>query len=100
MVKTRNSGLDLCLFTDLARSRTDLILENALLRHQIIVLNRQIKRPQLTKQDRLLFVLLARFTQFWKQSIHIVQPDTLYLKRMGYVSGSWAACTGNVWIIL
>ena len=28
------------LFTDLARSRTDLILENALLRHQVIVLNR------------------------------------------------------------
>lgn len=65
------------LFTDLARSRSDLILENGLLRQQLIVLDRQIKRPQLTKQDRLLFVLLARFTKFWKQSILIVQPDTL-----------------------
>ncbi len=65
------------LFTDLARSHTDLILENALLRQQLIVLDRQIKRPQLTKQDRLLFILLAHFTKFWKQSILIVQPETL-----------------------
>ena len=65
------------LFTDLARSRSDLILENGLLHQQLIVLDRQIKRPQLTKQDRLLFVLLARYTKFWKQSILIVQPDTL-----------------------
>ena len=33
------------LFTDLARSRTDRILENALLRQQLMVLDRQIKRP-------------------------------------------------------
>ena len=33
------------LFTDLTRSRTDLILENALLRQQLMVLDRQIKRP-------------------------------------------------------
>jgi transposase InsO family protein len=65
------------LLTDIARSRSDLILENALLRQQLIVLDRQIKRPQLTKRERLLFVLLARCTKFWKQSILIVQPETL-----------------------
>ena len=32
----------------LTRSRTDLIIENALLRQHLIVLNRPIKRPQLT----------------------------------------------------
>jgi hypothetical protein len=63
--------------SDLTRSRTDLIVENALLRQQLIVLNRQIKRPQLTNPDRFHLVLLAHFTKFWKQSLHIVQPETL-----------------------
>ena len=65
------------LLSDFTHSRADLIAENALLRQQIIVLDRQINYPQLTNQDRLIFVLLARFTKFWRQSIHIVQPDTL-----------------------
>ena len=63
--------------SDLTRSRTDLVVENALLRQQLIVLNRQVKRPQLTNPDRFHLVLLARFTKFWKQSLQIVQPETL-----------------------
>ena len=51
--------------------------ENALLRQQLIILKRQIKRPQLSNADRYLLVLLARFTKFWKQTIFIIQPDTL-----------------------
>jgi len=37
---------------DLIRNRSDLILENALLRMQLIVLERQVKRPKLTWRDR------------------------------------------------
>ena len=37
---------------DLTRSRAELIAENALLRHQLGILRRQIKRPQLTKRDQ------------------------------------------------
>ena len=33
---------------DVARSRSELILENMLLRQQLIVLQRQVKRPKLT----------------------------------------------------
>ncbi len=44
---------------DLARSKSELILENALLRQQLIVLQRQTKRPTLTWRNRALFVLLA-----------------------------------------
>ena len=62
---------------DLTRNRTDLIVENALLRQQLIVLNRQIKRPRLTNPDRFRLVFLSHFTAFWKQALHIVQPDTL-----------------------
>ena len=62
---------------DLNRNRRDLIIENAMLRQQLIVLKRQVKRPQLTQGDRVGLVLLARLTEFWQQALHIVQPDTL-----------------------
>jgi hypothetical protein len=61
----------------ITRTRAYLIAENALLRQQLIIINRQIKRPQLINKDRLSLVLLARCTQFWKQAVLIIQPDTL-----------------------
>ena len=63
--------------SDLNRSRSDLVVENALLRQQLIVLHRQVKRPLLTQHDRFCLILLTRFTRFWKQALHIIQPDTL-----------------------
>ena len=65
------------LLSDLTRSRTDLLLENALLRQQLIILKRQVKRRQLTNPERFRLVFLAHFTKFWKQALHIIQPDTL-----------------------
>jgi predicted transcriptional regulator len=76
-IKPSNPSLFTGTLSDLTRSRTDLFVENALLRQQLIVLNRQVKRPQLTHHDRFLLILLARCTSFWKQALHIVQPDTL-----------------------
>jgi len=35
----------------------------------LIVLNRQVKRPQLTQGDRLSLVLLARMMEFWQQAL-------------------------------
>src|SRR5258706_3516892 len=63
--------------SDLPGSHSELLVENALLRQQLIVLNRQVKRPQLTNPDRFWLVLLSHFTRFWKPSLHIIQPDTL-----------------------
>ena len=75
--KPATSVLIIGILSDLTRSRTDLVVENALLRQQLIVLNRQIKRLQLTNLDRFRLVFLSHFTTFWKQALHIVQPDTL-----------------------
>ena len=75
--KPATSDLIIGLFSDLTRSHRDLVVENALLRQQLIVLKRQIKRPQLTNLDRFHLVFLSHFTTFWKQASHIVQPDTL-----------------------
>lgn len=62
---------------DLTRSKSELVLENALLRQQLIVLQRQGKRPSLTWRDRALFVLLASKLPSWRTTLLIVQPDTL-----------------------
>jgi hypothetical protein len=44
---------------DITRSRSELIAENAFLRQQLIVLQRQTKRPVLIPRDRGVLVLLA-----------------------------------------
>ena len=75
--KPVTSSLAVGILSDLTRSRADLVVENALLRQQLIVLNRQVKRPQLTNPERFRLVFLSHFTTFWKQTLHIVQPDTL-----------------------
>src|SRR5436305_14261353 len=41
------ANLSLGTFTDLARSKSSLIAENALLRQQLIVLQRQVNKPKL-----------------------------------------------------
>ncbi len=41
-------ALPLGVVADVARSRRDLLLENALLRQQVLILNRSVKRPALT----------------------------------------------------
>ncbi len=63
--------------TDLVRSKSELVAENALLRQQLIILRRQVNRPACTRTDRMLLVLLARMVRTWKQALVIVQPETL-----------------------
>ena len=63
--------------TDLTRSRSELIAEKALLRHQFSILQRQVKRPQLTTGDRLGLLFWASRLRHWWQALRIIQPDTL-----------------------
>src|SRR5215211_5056673 len=65
------------LAADLTRSRGDLLLENALLRQQVLVLRRTVKRPTLTPLDRGLLVLLASRLRTWASALLIVQPETV-----------------------
>jgi putative transposase len=62
---------------DTIRTRNDLLLENAVLRHQIVVLRRQTRRPALTVLDRLRLLLAARLVHGWRRAIAIVQPETI-----------------------
>jgi putative transposase len=62
---------------DTIRTRNDLLLENAVLRHQVVVLRRQTRRPALTVLDRLRLLLAARLVHGWRRAIAIVQPETI-----------------------
>jgi len=63
--------------SDLARSKRQLVIENALLRQQLVVLNRSINRPRFTRLDRALFVVIASRLQSWKAALLIVKPETI-----------------------
>jgi len=75
--KPLRTSMPLGTLTDLGKSKSQLIAENALLRQQLLVLRRQVKRPTFTRADRIFLVLLAKLVRAWQQTLLIVQPDTL-----------------------
>jgi hypothetical protein len=76
-IRPPTPSLVLGTLTAMTRAKAELIVENALLRQQLIILHRQIKRPVYRKTDRLLLVLLATIVRTWKQALFLVQPETL-----------------------
>ncbi len=62
---------------DMGRSKPQLLVENALLRQQLIILQRSVTRPRCTATDRALLVLLTSRLRPWRQAVLIVQPETV-----------------------
>ncbi len=62
---------------DLTRTKSQLVAENLLLRQQLLVLKRSVKRPHFTPADRGLFVVLASKIQRWKEGLLIIKPETV-----------------------
>ena len=68
----------LCQFVVPAlRSKRDLALENAALRHQLMVLKRQSKVPRIENRDRLFWISLMRLWPDWRSALSLVQPATV-----------------------
>ena len=62
------------------RTRTALLLEAIALRHQIAVLERsRTRRPYFRRIDRLFWILLSRWWPQWRESLVIVQAETVSL---------------------
>jgi putative transposase len=74
---------------DLARSKPALVAENALLRHQLAILRRSVKRPRCIRADRTLPVLLTSRVPAWRSALLIVQPDTLLRWHRRLFRGYW-----------
>lgn len=69
--------LALSIARDHPRTKTELIAENSLLRQQLIILHRQIKKTSFSESVRLCFLLLVSRVQNWKDTLLIPNPDAL-----------------------
>ena len=58
-------------------SRAALAAENAMLRLQLIVLRRSVRRPKLRNRDRIFRSLLSPLWSGWRSALLVVQPDTV-----------------------
>jgi putative transposase len=76
-IKPATNSLVGGMATDMGKNKEQLIMENALLRQQVIVLKRHVNRSQLTAQDRSLLVILASRVKDWKNAVLEVKPDTV-----------------------
>ncbi len=65
------------LMADVPRSRGELVTENALLRQQLIVAARGVKRPAFLGHERGMLVLLARFVPRWRDALLLLKPETV-----------------------
>ena len=65
------------LLRQLLQSRAALAAENLALRHQIVILQRSVKRPRLHRRDRIFWVWLSRLWRGWRSSLLVVQPETV-----------------------
>jgi len=73
----RYVGLGLGLLTRCLQSHRSLLLENLALRQQLAVLKRKHPRPRMRAFDRIFWVLARRFWGAWKQSLVLVNPETI-----------------------
>ena len=59
------------------KTRTALHTEILALRHQLCVLQRNMKRPKIRPADRVFWSLLSRVWSDWKEALIFVKPDTV-----------------------
>jgi hypothetical protein len=59
------------------RKDSDLVLENLALRQQLAILKRPKKRLQIRTKNHLFWIMLCRFWSNWRESLVIVNPDTV-----------------------
>jgi hypothetical protein len=61
----------------IVRRQRSLVLENLVLRQQLVVLKRKHPRPRLGPLDKLFWLGARRFWPQWKEALVIVLPDTV-----------------------
>jgi hypothetical protein len=65
------------IFVSALKGRRALALENLALRQQVALLKRSVRRPRVTRIDRLFWIAFARYVDHWKSMLHALHPDTV-----------------------
>ena len=73
----------------LLQSSTELEKENLFLRHQLLVLKRQLKRPKFSTQDRAVLSTIGISLKNAAQSCVIIKPETLFAWHRRLVKWRW-----------
>ncbi len=76
-LRPRPCSIVSALATDLLRSRAELAAENVLLRQQLIVAGRKVKRPVFRRDERARVTLLAAALPRWRDALLLVKPETV-----------------------
>ncbi len=67
----------LTLFRSLVAERNKLALGNTALRHQLAVLKRTVKHPDIKDSDRIFWIMMQRLLKDWQEAPIFVKPDTV-----------------------
>ena len=67
----------LTLLRSIVAERNKLALENAALRHQLSVLKRSVKRPNIKDSDRIFWIMMRRLLKDWQDALIFVKPETV-----------------------
>jgi len=59
------------------KSHEQLVQENLMLRQQVIILERTVKKPKLRNSDRFLLAWISQTCLTWKNALIIVKPETV-----------------------
>ena len=59
------------------KDRTQLVLENIALRHQLAIYKRSVGRPNISDRDRIFWLTVMRMLRSWRDALVIVQPATV-----------------------
>lgn len=84
----------MCLFRSLCPLRSGhqaIVHENLVLRRQLGAFRRRRRRPVLTEWDRLLWIALGRIWTGWKDTLVVVQPETVLRWQLDRFRRYWAA---------
>jgi putative transposase len=67
----------LALLRALVQDRSQLLLQIPALRHQLLVFQRSMKRPQPRQADRIFWILLTKLWKDWRPNLVLVRPETV-----------------------
>ncbi len=71
------------------RAAQQVRLENVVLRHQVAILRRQVKRPVYRMRDRALLAAASRMLPRERWNAFLVRPETLLRWHQGLVARKW-----------
>ena len=71
--------------------------ENLVLRHQLGILRRQVKRPVYRMRDRALLAAASRLLPRERWSAFLVQPETIMRWHKGLVARKWTSGVNQTW---